>query len=65
MERLEHESHRAAPKQRPLIVAEHGEIRALEQHPSGVRLVETCEQVQKGRFADPGLAHDRDIGAWL
>ena len=63
MEGLEHETDRAAPKQCALIVAERGKIDALEQHAPGIGLIEPREQIQEGRLADPGLAHDGDVGA--
>ena len=63
MKCLEHESDGAAPKERTLIIAERGQIPAVQQYPAGVGLIETREEIQQRRLADPGFAHDGDISA--
>ena len=57
---LEHEAHALAAQQRARGVIERGEVDAVEHDRARVRHVESRDQVEQRRFADAGLAHDRD-----
>ena len=48
------------PESRARCFVERSEHRAIDRNAALVRIVESGQNVQKGRFTDPGLADDRN-----
>jgi hypothetical protein len=60
VEGLEDEAHAAAAQPGGGIVVETGDRRAIDHHLAAVGRIQTGDQVQQGRLADPGFPHHGD-----
>ena len=60
VKRLEHEAEMLAPEACASRLVQAGERRPGDVDRSGVRRIQSGDQVQEGRLPRPGLAHDRD-----
>jgi len=65
VECLKHESDRTPPQQRHRVVTKRRQIDAFEDDAAAIGAVQSGEQIEQGRLADAGLAHDREIFARL
>src|SRR5215204_2452752 len=61
VERLKYKSQLGSPCQRAVFIVHRSEVRAVNRHAAGVRLIEAGNEIQQRRLARPRFADDGHV----